>query len=82
MERILIHPASKLVGLTMREARLRDATGVLVVGIQRGQEKLKFNPQGSERFLEGDVVLTMGPASGLKIFLDLAKGEDAGLRPA
>lgn len=82
MERILIHPASKLVGLTMREARLRDTTGVLVVGIQRGQAKLKFNPQGGEQFLEGDVVLAMGPESGLKAFLDLAKGASAGLRPA
>ncbi|MBS1767232.1 MAG: potassium channel protein [Acidobacteria bacterium] len=80
MERILIHGASKLVGLTMREARLRDETGVLVVGIQRGQEKLKFNPQGGERFLEGDVVLTMGPAAGLKTFQDLAKGDEAGLK--
>ncbi|HTL97275.1 MAG TPA: potassium channel protein [Holophagaceae bacterium] len=74
MERILIHPASKLVGLTLREARLRDATGALVVGIQRGQARLKFNPQGAEQFLEGDVVLAMGPASSLKAFLDLAKG--------
>lgn len=83
MERILIHPGSKLVGLTMREARLRDTTGALVVGIQRGPEKLKFNPQGSERFLEGDVVLTMGPESALKGFLDLAKGGAAeGLKPA
>lgn len=80
MERILIHPASKLVGLTMREARLRDTTGVLVVGIQRGQAKLKFNPQGGEQFLEGDVVLAMGPESGLKAFLELAKGASAGLR--
>ncbi len=81
MERILIHPASKLVGLTMREARMRDTTGVLVVGIQRGQAKLKFNPQGGEHFLEGDVVLAMGPESGLKAFLDLAKGGTGGMRP-
>ena len=76
MERILIHPGSKLVGLTLREARLRDVTGALVVGIQRGLEKLKFNPQGGEQFLAGDVVLTMGPASALKSFLALAKGEE------
>ncbi len=81
MERILIHGSSKLVGLTLREARLRDATGALVVGIQRGQERLKFNPQGSERFLQGDVVLAMGPATSLRTFLDLARGEEAGLKP-
>lgn len=80
MERILIHGASKLVGLSLREARLRDATGALVVGIQRGQERLKFNPQGGERFLEGDVVLAMGPASALKAFQALAQNDGPGLK--
>lgn len=80
MERILIHGASRLVGLSLREARLRDATGALVVGIQRGQERLKFNPQGGERFLEGDVVLAMGPASALKAFQALAQSEGPGLK--
>jgi voltage-gated potassium channel len=81
MERILIHGSSKLAGMSLREARLRDATGALVVGIQRGQAKLKFNPQGGEQFLEGDVVLAMGPATALKAFQDLAKGDEAGLKP-
>ena len=80
MERILIHGASRLVGLSLREARLRDATGALVVGIQRGQERLKFNPQGGERFLEGDVVLAMGPASALKAFQALAQSDGPGLK--
>ncbi|HEU4952651.1 MAG TPA: potassium channel protein [Holophagaceae bacterium] len=80
MERILIHGDSKLVGLSLREARLRDATGALVVGIQRGQERLKFNPQGGERFLEGDVVLAMGPASALKAFQSLAQSDGPGLK--
>ena len=79
MERILISQGSKLAGLTLREARLRDRTGALVLGIQRGGEKLRFNPTGQESFQVGDVVLAMGPASALQGFQDLAHGGGQGL---
>ncbi len=81
MERILISPGSRLTGLTLREARLRDTTGALVVGIQRGMDGLRFNPTGQETFEAGDVVLAMGPSKALKAFLDLAHGGEEGLLP-
>jgi voltage-gated potassium channel len=80
MERILIAERSKLVGLTLREARLRDSTGALIVGINRGADGLHFNPHGSEQFLAGDVVLAMGTAPALKTLQALAHGEAVGLK--
>ncbi|MBK8727572.1 MAG: potassium channel protein [Holophagaceae bacterium] len=74
MERIRISPNSILAGQTLREARLRDHTGALVVGIQRDGQKLKFNPQGHETFLAGDEILAMGPSSALDAFIKLAAG--------
>jgi voltage-gated potassium channel len=74
MERIRIAPASALDGQTLREARLRDKTGALVVGIQRGGQPLKFNPQGHEQFLAGDEILAMGPSGALDAFMKLAGG--------
>ena len=59
MERILISPNSRLAGISLRDARMRDTTGALVVGIQRGMESLKFNPTGHETFEAGDVVLVL-----------------------
>lgn len=74
MERIRIAPTSSLAGQTLREARLRDKTGALVVGIQRDGQKLKFNPQGHEQFLAGDEILAMGPSTSLDAFMKLAGG--------
>jgi len=74
MERIRIAPESALAGKTLREARMRDHTGALVVGIQRDGQKLKFNPQGHEHFLAGDEILAMGPSAALDAFMKLAGG--------
>lgn len=75
LEHILVRPDTALVGITMREARLRDTTGALIVGIHKPGEGLLFNPKGSERFDAGDVILAMGPHKALGALRLLAKGE-------
>ncbi len=75
IERIRIHPDSWMAGKILREARIRDTTGALVVGIQRGEDKLLFNPQGGETFQAGDEVLVMGPTASLQAFAMQARGE-------
>lgn len=74
MERITIAPASPLVGQTLREARLRHATGSLLVGLVHPGSGLQFNPSGDERFQAGDVLLAMGPAEALETLTLLALG--------
>lgn len=74
IEHILVCPASELVGLSMREARLRDTTGALIVGINRAGEGLHFNPRGDERFEAGDVLLAMGPHDTLDELVKVARG--------
>jgi len=75
IEHILVCPDSQLVGLSMREARLRDTTGALVVGINRAGDGLHFNPRGDEIFEAGDVVLAMGDHQNLDALVKLARGE-------
>jgi voltage-gated potassium channel len=74
IEHVLVRPGSKLVGRTMREVRLRDATGALIIGINRTMEGLRFNPTGGERFEEGDVLLAMGSHEALNALVQIAKG--------
>lgn len=76
IEHILVRPGSSLVGRTLREVRVRDTTGALVVGINRGMDGLRFNPRGSEVFEEGDVVLAMGSHEALDALVLMARGED------
>jgi len=75
IERILVTPSSQLVGLSMREARLRDTTGALIVGIHRVDHGLLFNPRGSETFQPGDVLLAMGSHDTLDALVKVARGE-------
>ena len=74
MERIHVHPTSRLVGQTMREMRLRDSTGALVVGINRVGLGLRFNPRGEETFQAGDDILALGPSTALEALMKLASG--------
>jgi len=74
IEHVLVRPGSPLVGLTMREARARDTTGALIVGIHRNGEGLHFNPTGSDRFEANDVLLALGPHEALNALVKLAKG--------
>lgn len=76
LEHILVNPQSSMVGRSMREVRLRDRTGALIVGIHRGGEGLRFNPKGDERFEAGDVLLGMGDHQCLDALVRLARGED------
>jgi len=75
IEHILVNPSSQLVGMSMREARLRDTTGALVVGIHRADHGLLFNPRGTETFLAGDVLLAMGSHETLDALVKVARGE-------
>jgi voltage-gated potassium channel len=74
LERIAIARGSALVGQTLREARLRHATGSLLVGLVHPGSGLQFNPSGDERFQAGDELLVMGPADALETLLRLAQG--------
>jgi voltage-gated potassium channel len=75
IEHILVRPTSTLAGKAMREVRLRDKTGALIVGINRPMEGLRFNPTGSETFEVGDVILAMGSHAALNALVILAKGD-------
>ncbi len=73
LERITISGGSPLVGQTLREARLRHATGSLLVGLVHPGAGLRFNPSGDERFQAGDELLVMGPADALATLTRLAR---------
>jgi len=75
LEHVLVHPRSQMVGLSMRQVRLRANTGSLVVGLQRPGESLLFNPRGEETFEAGDVILAMGTHEALQNLSALARGD-------
>ena len=59
IEQFLIISGSRLIGRTILESGIRDNSGCLVIGIERGASSIK-NPAPTTIFEEGDIVWIVG----------------------
>jgi len=66
MEEIGIAPGSALANRTLLDANLRQRFGVIVVGIQRTDRRMDFNPPPDGILLVGDRLVVLGRADSLK----------------
>ncbi|MDP6892920.1 MAG: cation:proton antiporter [Verrucomicrobiota bacterium] len=65
LERVCLNKGSAVLGQAIAVLRLREETGVSIVGIERDGERI-LNPGGGEVILEGDVVLLLGEKDQLE----------------
>jgi CPA2 family monovalent cation:H+ antiporter-2 len=70
IESVLVRAGSAAAGASPASMRLRSVTGVLVVGVQRGDELLQ-NPDPGAAFEPGDVVYVVGTSSAIRQALPL-----------
>jgi voltage-gated potassium channel len=66
MEEIAIAPHSPLVDQTLVDANLRQRYGVIVVGIQREDRRMEFNPAPETTIRTGDKLVVLGRPESLK----------------
>jgi voltage-gated potassium channel len=66
MEQITIAPRSTLANRTIVEANLRQRYGVIVVGIQREDSRMEFNPEPDTAIRPGDKLVVLGRPDSLK----------------
>ena len=66
MEEILIMPLSQFANRSVLEANLRQRYGVIVVGIQRQDRRMEFNPEPDTRIEPGDKLVVLGRPESLK----------------
>jgi voltage-gated potassium channel len=66
MEQILISTGSPLSHRTIIEANLRQRYGVIVVGIQREDSRMEFNPEPDTAIRPGDKLVVLGHPDSLK----------------
>ena len=66
MEEIAIAAASALAGQSILEANLRQIYGVIVVGIQREDRRMDFNPDPEARMHAGDKLVVLGRPESLR----------------
>jgi CPA2 family monovalent cation:H+ antiporter-2 len=63
-------------GHTLAELQVAGRTGVRIVGIQRGDQRI-INPAGSQRLEEGDALLLLGTLANLRRFRQWLAGPPA-----
>ena len=66
MEQVKIGAGSSLAGRTIIEANLRQRFGVVVVGIQRADRTMQFNPAPETAMAVGDYLVVLGEAKNLR----------------
>jgi len=66
MEEIPIAPDSVLANRSIVEANLRQRFGVIVVGIQRHDRRMEFNPEPDTPIRAGDTLVVLGRPDPLK----------------
>jgi len=79
LEEILLGEGSEFCGLTLREARIPDRTGLIVMAIKKsGSRTMVFNPQASESLGAGDALIVLGNPEKVDKLKILA--QDEGIR--
>lgn len=66
MEEVLVSAASSFAGRTILDANLRQRFGVIVVGIQRQDRRMEFNPEPDTPIRAGDRLVVLGRPDSLK----------------
>lgn len=66
LEQIPIAAASPLVSRKLVEANLRQRYGVIVVGIQRQDRSMEFNPEPDTTIRDGDKLVVLGRPDSMK----------------
>ena len=76
MEQIPIAPHSVLANRSIVEANLRQKYGVIVIGIQREDRRMEFNPEPDTSIRPGDKLVVLGRPESLKrLDADAAAGK-------
>jgi len=67
MEEITIAPLSVLANQSILGANLRQRYGVIIVGIQRHDRRMEFNPESDTAILPGDKLVVLGRPESLRL---------------
>ena len=66
MEQVRLEPGAPLAGQSLVSANLRQQFGVVVVGVQRADGRMEFNPAPEVVMQAGDQLVVLGPPENVK----------------
>jgi voltage-gated potassium channel len=74
LEEVELQEGSSLIGVSLRDAPIRQEMDVIVVGIRRARQGLIFNPPSDMAPQAGDVLVALGRLENLRKLERLANG--------
>jgi voltage-gated potassium channel len=66
IEEILVHPESRLAGVSLIESGIRKQMDLMIIAIQKKQGQMVFNPRAETKLDPMDKVIAMGQAKSIK----------------
>jgi voltage-gated potassium channel len=75
IEETVVHKGSRLAGRSLRDSRLREDVGVVVVAVKKPQGHLVTNLPGEAVMEPGDTLIALGSRASLDQLEEMAKGE-------
>ena len=79
LKKIVVDEHTKLNGLNIRDSELRERTNGLVIGIERGNQRI-LNPDSSFRFEWGDILWIVGERRKIRKLAELEDGKGSSVR--
>ncbi|HYY55850.1 MAG TPA: potassium channel protein [Pyrinomonadaceae bacterium] len=73
-EQLEIEPDSPYVGHELRHTNIRSELDIVIIAIRRRGGEMIFNPSGEATIQAGDVLIAIGRADSLALFIDQARG--------
>ena len=74
LEELSIGAGSSMAGKTLRDARVRDRTGALVLAVRESHGNLRTNPSPDSAIEAGDLLIAIGTESELRALAALIEG--------
>lgn len=65
MEGLHVSPSSKLVGLTLKDSKIREKLGLIIIAIKRADGEMILNPLPDTKIISGDILITAGEIEAL-----------------
>ena len=66
IEEVHIGPASRLANVTIRESRIHQDLGVIVLAIKREGQAMRFNPTADDRIKPNDYLIAIGESESMR----------------
>src|SRR4029079_10200323 len=70
-----IEPGSALAGRSLKDSRVRQELGIIIVAIKKPDGRMVFNPPPEEAMQAGDLLITLGHRDQLERLEVLARAE-------